>query len=205
MPGIPTKVARGSADDVSDVTARAVRLAIVSGTARNATWLHMACLFQDDDLSGCRNGDIRLCDHGALDIAAGLREQPRMRRTIRRPLMSGSGRADRIVGPRHGHCFAFGAATPRAANRRLVLGEGEVEPRKQKIDVLEEPDGSHDVPLRVQALGSLQRLVDTAQSGSQDGSRSARSADAKRWYAGGVGGSGFPRLSPHIFRSASCA
>jgi hypothetical protein len=52
---------------------------------------------------------------------------------------------------------------------RLVLGEGEVEPRKQKIDVLEEPDGSHDVPLRVQALGSLQRLVDTAQSGSQDG------------------------------------
>jgi hypothetical protein len=83
--------------------------------------------------------------------------------------LSGSGHADRIVGPRHGRCFAFGAATPRAANMRLVLGEGEVEPRKQKIDVLEEPDGSHDVPLRVQALGSLQRLVDTAQSGSQDG------------------------------------
>lgn len=83
--------------------------------------------------------------------------------------LSGSGHANRIVGPRHGRCFAFGAATPRAANMRLVLGEGEVEPRKQKIDVLEEPDGSHDVPLRVQALGSVQRLVDTAQSGSQDG------------------------------------
>jgi hypothetical protein len=85
------------------------------------------------------------------------------------PVLSGSGHADRIVGPRHGRCFAFGAATPRAANMRLLLGEGEVEPRKQKIDALEEPDGSHDVPLRVQAPGSLQRLVDTAQSGSQDG------------------------------------
>jgi hypothetical protein len=54
--------------------------------------------------------------------------------------LSGSGHAERIVGPRHGRCFAFGAATPRAANMRLVLGEGEVEPRKQKIDALEEPD-----------------------------------------------------------------
>ena len=56
------------------------------------------------------------------------------------PRLSGSGHAERIVGPRHGRCFAFGAATPRAANMRLVLGEGEVEPRKQKIDALEEPD-----------------------------------------------------------------
>jgi len=67
------------------------------------------------------------------------------------------------------------AASPSEQPRRVrrtcgsFWARGEVEPRKQQIDVLEEPDGSHDMPLRVQALGSLQRLVDTAQSGSQDG------------------------------------
>ena len=98
----------------------------------------------------------------------------------------------------------MGAATPRAANMRLVLGEGEVEPRKQKIDAPEEPDGSHDVAPRVQAPGSLQRLVDTAQSGSQDGVTLGTLERCQALVAGGVGGSGFPGLSTHIFRSASC-
>ena len=115
---------------------------------------------------GDRAGPVRLAPCRTIGIARAVRIGASAR--ARLPL-SGSGHADRIVGPRHGRCFAFGAATPRAANMRLLLGEGEVEPRKQKIDALEEPDGSDDVPLRVQAPGSLQRLVDTAQSGSQDG------------------------------------
>ena len=113
------------------------------------------------------------CARGEWEVRGDARVETRFRTRIASLVpwlvVSGSGHADRIVGPRHGRCFAFRAATPRAANMRLVLGEGEVEPRKQKIDVLEEPDGSHDVPPRVQALGSLQRLVETAQSGSQDG------------------------------------
>ena len=53
-------------------------------------------------------------------------------RTARDPrscrwICPGSGHADPIVGPRHGRCFAFGAAKQRAANMRLVLGQGEVE------------------------------------------------------------------------------
>jgi hypothetical protein len=114
--------------------------------------------------------DNRTLGRTKSDVRGDVREgrTSEQERTVSWLDLSGSGHADRIVGPRHGRCFAFGAATPRAAKMRLVLGEGEVEPRKQKIDVLEEPDGSHDVPLRVQAPGSLQRLVDTAQSGSQD-------------------------------------
>jgi hypothetical protein len=95
-------------------------------------------------------------------------------------MVSGSGHADRIVGPRHGRCFAFGAATPHAANMRLVLGEGEVEPRKQKIDVLEEPNGSHDVPQRVQALDRSSASSTRPRADRRTVSRSARSADVKR-------------------------
>ena len=43
------------------------------------------------------------------------------------PKLSGSGHVGRIVAPRDGRCFAFGAAAPDAANLRLVLGEGEVD------------------------------------------------------------------------------
>jgi hypothetical protein len=69
--------------------------------------------------------------------------------------------------------LAMVAASPSEQPRRVrrICGSfwarARLNPRKQKIDVLEEPDGSHGVPVRVQALGSLQRLVDTAQSGSQ--------------------------------------